>query len=278
VTLLLVEEGKLSLDDYLADHLDWPHGETITLRMLLNHTSGIPDYFSLIYANGDRETIKFFKGQWTQGQLVERVRDLDLSFAPGTEQRYCNTNALLIGMVIEKVTGQNLAEVLQEKICIPLELYHTYLYGSVTLEQKPVPGYQGEQRWGKPVARGLVDCSYADHSLLDVGDGSIVSTAADLLTYHNALRTGGLLSDESWLQMKTQTPGFYNGLGYLLSNSKHGITEGNAGRTIGHQSAGYYHEDTDCYFVMLSNRGDGATPLGKALEKLMPKLAKEKMP
>lgn len=270
ILLLLAEEEALALDDPLSQFIDWPSGKTITLTMLLNHTSGIPDYYRKVFFSGtESETIRNFHQRWTVQELLASVQDDALLFMPGTQQQYSNTNGLLVGVVIERVTGQSLATVLQERICRPLNLHHTYLYGQAAHSPFPVNGYHGEPMWGTPNAAGLVNCTFADLAINDAADGTIVSTAGDLLTYHRALRAGQLVSAPSWRLMRQQTPGFHNGLAYLLLQSQYGQLHGNVGRTIGHQSAGVYHEETDSYFVVLTNRGDGSTPLANVLEKIM---------
>jgi len=103
--------------------------------------------------------------------------------------------------------------------------------------------------------------------LPDSADGSVVSSAGDLLRYHQALRTGNLLTDESWAAMRSGVEGFDNGLGYLVGEGPFGHYEGNVGRAMGHVAANVYYPDHDTYVVMMSNFGNAPMPLKPFLEQ-----------
>jgi CubicO group peptidase (beta-lactamase class C family) len=266
VTLQLAEEGLLSLNDPLSDYLEWPRGAEVTIRMLLNHSSGIPDYFTTLSLTESRDGMsEFFSEPHPPSEIVEMMPDRDPTFDPGTRQSYSNTNALLVGMVIEKVTGKSLGEVLEERIVTPLGLENTYLYGASTLGRPRARGYSGKPGW--VVAEGeLIDVSFADETLPDSADGSVVSSVGDLLRYHQALRGGELLSESSWEAMRRVDPGFVNGLGYLIMSGPLGDHEGNAGKSIGHLSASVYYLDHDLFVVMMLNRSDVPLPMRRFLE------------
>ena len=123
----------------------------------------------------------------------------------------------------------------------------------------------GMPGWSK-VAGQIIDCSFADEALIDSADGSIVSTAGDLLRYHRALRNDQLLTPESWEAMRRVQPGFDNGLGYLVMTGTLGPHEGNVGRAMGHLAASIYYVDLDLFVVMMLNRGDAALPLRQIME------------
>jgi D-alanyl-D-alanine carboxypeptidase len=116
ITLQLVEEGHLRLDDPLSAYLEWPRGDEITIRMLMNHTSGIPDYFTALSLLSSQEGVsEFFTDRHPPSEIIETMPSRDPTFDPGTLQRYSNTNGLLVGQVIEIVTGESLGEVLEAR-------------------------------------------------------------------------------------------------------------------------------------------------------------------
>jgi D-alanyl-D-alanine carboxypeptidase len=193
------------------------------------------------------------------------MRERELLFDPGTEQRYSNTNGLLVGAVLEKVTGETLAALLDEKIVAPLGLESTYLYGAASRDRTRMPGFSTVPGWG--LGPGLVNVSFADEALPDSADGSVVSTARDLLRYHQALRGSELLSESSWEEMRRVEPGLDNGLAYLVGESELGRFEGNVGRALGHSAVSYHHVRTGLYVVLLTNRGDGPLALSAFLER-----------
>jgi len=268
VLLLLAEDGAVSLDDPLSAYAAWPQGDEITLRMLLNHTSGIPDYLSTLSLLAGRDGVpEFFHGRHPPSEIIELMPSRKPTFDPGTAQAYSNTNGLLVGQVIEVVTGRSLGEVLDERVVMPLGLKHTYLYDEKTINRERARGYCGMEGWVSRPGE-LIDCSFADNALPNSADGSIVTSASDLLRYHRALRSGELLSDSSWLAMRHVEPNFDNGLGYLIMQGPLGAHEGNVGRSIGHLSASLYYLEQDLFVVMLINQGDAALPMRRLLELL----------
>jgi D-alanyl-D-alanine carboxypeptidase len=266
ITLQLTEEGLLTLDDPLSAYVEWPRGDEITIRMLLNHTSGIPDYFSTMSLTSSQNGMpEFFSEPHPPSEIIRMMPGRDPTFDPGTEQSYSNTNGLLVGLVIEKATGKSLGEVFDEHIVSRLDLENTYLYDASTIDRPRARGYSGKAGW--VAAEGeLVDCSGADEALPDSADGSVVSSAGDLLRYHQALRGGELLSDSSWEAMRRVEPGLVNGLGYLIMSGPLGDHEGNAGKSIGHLSANVYYLDHDLFVVMMLNRSDAPLPMRRFLE------------
>jgi len=269
IVLQLVEEGLLGLDDPLSAYVEWPRGDEITIRMLMNHTSGIPDYFgSLSLLNSQDGVPEFFLAPHPPSDIIRMMPSRDPTFDPGTEQSYSNTNGLLVGQVLEQVTGMSLGELFDERIVSRLGLENTYLYDETTTDRPRARGYCGTPGWVAPTAPGeLVDCSFADEALTNSADGSIVSSAGDLLRYHQALRGGELLSESSWESMRRVEPGQVNGLGYLIMTGPMGDHEGNAGRAMGHVAANVYYMEKDLFVVMMLNRGDAPLPMIQFLEQ-----------
>lgn len=268
VALRLVDQGRLDLESPLSDYLQWPRGDEVTVRMLLNHTSGIPDYMTgqIFQSAGDGGIPEFFRTVHPPTGLLAAIADRTLIFDPGSQQDYSNTNGLLVGEVIRKITGKPLATVLDEQITTVLGLQRMYLFGESTAHRPRAHGYSGASNWGATEGK-LVDCSSADEALPDSGDGSVVAAAGDLLRYHQALRQGKLLSKESLAAMRTVQSPFHNGLGYLLNQGPFGRVEGNLGRSMGHIAANLYYVDLDAYVVILSNRSDVPLPLEPLLRQ-----------
>jgi D-alanyl-D-alanine carboxypeptidase len=107
-----VEAGTLSLDDPISKWIDLPYAEQVTVRMLLNHTSGIPDYtsdaaFLLRYAGLPEKS-------WRPGELAGATHDKPLDFEPGLRHKYSNSNYLLLGIILEEASGKSYAALLQE--------------------------------------------------------------------------------------------------------------------------------------------------------------------
>src|SRR5262249_55095542 len=110
--MMLVEEGKIAVDDKVRKYLpDLPESwDTITVRHLLTHTSGIKNYTSL------PDFQRMSRQETTPADVVKLVSSIPLEFKPGDKMSYCNTGYFLLGMVIEKVSGKSYADFLQERI------------------------------------------------------------------------------------------------------------------------------------------------------------------
>ena len=119
--LKLQEEGKLSVEDKLSKYIpDFPRGNEVTLRQLLNHTSGIwPDL--------DEPDSRLTNATTTEA-IIKEIRKYPYNFAPGTKWRYSNSGYLLLGYIVEKVSGQSYGDFLRENFFQPLGMTNTGVY------------------------------------------------------------------------------------------------------------------------------------------------------
>ena len=182
IILQLAREGRLSLDDTLQKFVpSFPTpGRRITVRNLLNHTSGIPNYTSIGRAWLSRVTLNL-----DHDSLLALVKDLPPDFAPGEQFRYDNTGYYLLGMVIESVTGHRYADEVATRITGPLHLGSTMYCGTRQLIPHRAQGYTTDS------GNTVTNASY-----LDMGQpfaaGALCSTTRDLLVWHRALSTDAL--------------------------------------------------------------------------------------
>lgn len=188
--LMLAEQHKLALGDDLRKYVDFPtHGATITIEQLLTHTSGIPNYTE----QPGFETRSRY--DMTHAEVLALVKDLPLDFAPGTKWKYSNTGYYLLGMIIEKASGEPYARFLEEHIFAPLGMSHTTYGDNARIIRGRVAGYAraGEQiRNADPLG---MDPPFAA--------GGLVSSVDDLARWDEAIARGKLLSKASWARMFT---------------------------------------------------------------------------
>jgi len=204
--MLLVEDGKLSLDDPLTKFLpEYPGpGGKATVRNLLQHTSGI---FSFTDAANHRQTMR---DDMNHQQILKRFTGHDLHFAPGDDYRYCNSGFYLLGMIIEKVSGMSYEKFLGQRIFEPLEL-SSITYGR---HAKIIPNRaRGYSLWGER----LVNAPYVSMTK-PFSAGALVSNAGDLLQWSRALSRNDLLKPDSLKKMitpgrRTDGKAFAYGLG-----------------------------------------------------------------
>jgi CubicO group peptidase (beta-lactamase class C family) len=189
--LLLEERSKLNIDDPIAKYMPDapPAWGPITFFNLLTHTSGIPD----LTAFPDFDATEAYPT--TPEKLVGRFRDKPLDFPPGTQFKYSNSGYILLGYLIEKVTGQTYRQFVQENIFDPLGMKSSGYDSNVDIVAQHAEGYAS----GKS---GLVVAGYVDMSI-PFAAGGLYSTTEDLLRWQDGLYGGKLLSPASLARMTT---------------------------------------------------------------------------
>ncbi|MEK4915975.1 serine hydrolase domain-containing protein [Bacillus sp. FSL E2-8887] len=203
VVLQLAEENSLNLDDSIEKWLpgviqgNGYDDKQITIRQLLNHTSGIAEYtrskgFNLM------DTKKSYRAE----ELVKMGISMPPDFAPGKSWSYSNTGYVLLGILIETVTGNSYAEEIENRIIEPLELSNTFLPGnsSVIPGTKHARGYIQLDGASEPK-----DVTYYNPSM-GSSAGDMISTADDLNKFFSYLLGGKLLKEQQLKQMLTTVP------------------------------------------------------------------------
>ncbi len=244
----LAEQGKLSLDDPISTYVSGvPNGDRVTLRMLADMTSGVASYtrsaaFTDVFFSKP-ETV------WTPDQLVEIGVAGSPAFEPGAQFDYSNTNTVLLGLVIEKVTGQPVETALQQMILDPLGLTNTSWPGDSTDIPEPYP--QGFTLQGNTATPD--NPTNATHWNPSWGwtAGELISGMNDLLVYDRALGTGqGLLDTPSQIERLTSFPG---PAGYGIGIGCVDGWVGHTGELPGYNTALYYDTTSDTSVVVQTN-------------------------
>ncbi|WP_219374995.1 serine hydrolase domain-containing protein [Bacillus mycoides] len=204
VVLQLAGENRLNLDDSIEKWLpgviqgNGYDAKQITIRQILNHTSGIAEYSRTKEAD-------FFKNRnksFTAEDLVKLGLSLPPDFAPGKGWSYSNTGYVLLGILIEKVTGNSYAEEIENRIIEPLELSNTFLPGNSSV----IPGTNHARGYVQPDgASELKDITYYNPSI-GSSAGDMISTADDLNKFFSYLLSGKLLKEQQLKQMLTTVP------------------------------------------------------------------------
>ncbi|MER5227284.1 serine hydrolase domain-containing protein [Streptomyces flaveus] len=246
VLLQLEAEGRLSLDDKVDKWLpgvvrgNGHDGRRITLRQLLNHTSGIFDYlaaeeFGRKYGTKDG----FFKNRYdtaTLGQLVKYAMSHKPESAPGASWNYSNTNYSLAAMVIESATGNSYGDEIRHRIIEPLGLHATSVPG--TYPKVPQPSSRAYSKFAASTTGPTYDVTELNPTLSG-GSGDMISDSGDLNRFYSALLRGKLLPKAQLTAMKTtvkvdEVPGAGYGLGLIERKLSCGVTVwGHGGQIIG---------------------------------------------
>ncbi len=247
--MMLKERGKLSYDDEVRKHLpEFPY-EKITLRHLMNHTSGLPEYFDLaLRFTGSLDTLD-------NGDILEMLaaQKPPLVFQPGEKWEYCNTGYVLLVSVVERISGQAFVEFFQKNISHPLGLRDTYVY-HLKMAASPtnrVFGFRREDGKRKPDDLMRFDGV--------VGDGNVYSSAEDLLKWEQALFTEKLVK-QTTLQ-EAFMPGKLNDGSATQYGFGWGIAEGgkvlaHTGGWVGFRTLIVRHLEQKLTLVVLNNDGN----------------------
>ena len=256
VVLQLAEEGRLRLDDRLARYLPaFPGGDRISLRQLLNHTSGVPDFER---ADHFGETLLADRQRrWRTDEILALVSGARPDFAPGTRFQYSNTGYVLLGEVIHAVTGATWAAEVRRRIIDQLRLEHTYVAGAEPALGEVLPGYYDVDDDGdeENVETGR---PWPAQETAEGAAGAIVSTAGDLAVFGGALFRGRLLAPASLRRMVAEgphhAPNSNYGLGVEISRPDYRTTVwGHGGALPGFRSTLWYVPERDTVIVVLAN-------------------------
>jgi D-alanyl-D-alanine carboxypeptidase len=256
--MLLAEDGDIDLDKTIDHYLpasvygDVPNAAGSTVRHVLGHTSGIPDFGVLAY---DLDTFNDPMGSFPPERLLSYVKGETPIFSPGNGYMYSNTNYLLLALLLDHVTGASHADVISDRILQPLALDATYY--------KNEPGY--------PTPPGLVN-SYHDlagdgrlanvtdlaihYNGMYVGHTGVIATSADYAAFIEALLGGDLIGPEMLDEMLAHTECDCYGLGLGFVDTPYGTGIGHGGGDLGILSQVRHFPDLDATLVLLINGGD----------------------
>jgi CubicO group peptidase (beta-lactamase class C family) len=251
--MMLVEEGKVGLDDPVGKYLDgtpesW---KPVTIRHLLSHTSGIKDFI-----NDPTASLRL---DVSEQEVLEATAPRELNFKPGERYLYCNTGYHLLAMVIRKVTGQSYGDFLAARIFKPLGMDHTRVQDLSEVISGRAAGYNWDD--GK-----LTNGEYVAQPILAYGGGGVLSTARDMARWDAALRGESILKQATLKQM--WTPATLNdgtkstyGLGWATGSvSGHRYVAHSGGHVTGFQTFMRRYVDDGLTVIVLTNQSGNVDP------------------
>lgn len=257
LALQLVGEGKLQLDAPLGPLAPAvPNGDEITLRMLLNHTSGVFNY-----TEDEPFVLALFTDTsrvWTPAELIAVAARHEPLFPPGTDWHYSNTNYVIVGTILERVTKTPLQKLIKDRIATPLGLRNTYLATSAAFTGPHLHGIIPAGVLGPdPVDTTAWTPSWAWAA------GALVSTTADLQTFYRALMRGRLLHGRQLQAMTTVVPlgdGAGYGLGLLTLDTGCAVQWGHDGGMPGYTTVASVSRNGRQASMLLTNDDSSVSP------------------
>lgn len=247
-TLQLASEDRLSLDEPVGTYLPEYQGPArkVTIRRLLDHTSGIPNYTNLPGLNP-----KLRRTAYSREQMVDFFEDLPLEFTPGEKFNYTNSGYYLLGLIIEAVTGHDYYDALDQQIFKPLGLTHTYSGDDSEIISGRVNGYNfGE--------KGFTNAPTWSH-LAPFAAGSLITTVSDLVQYRRGVFHSEKISPKL-RKMLTQTNPLNDGTANLYAQGGLIVSEVDGHKKLSHSGDiwGFaadhaFYPDDDITIVILTN-------------------------
>jgi CubicO group peptidase (beta-lactamase class C family) len=243
--LILMEKGKLNLNDKITKFIpDYPEGDKITIHHLLTHTSGIKDFTRVKGLN------KIAKRDLSPKDLIDFFKNEPMDFQPGEKFKYSNSGYIILGYIIESVSGESYADFVEQHIFKKLNMKNSYYASHRKVINNRASGYHKK-------GNEYVNSRYIDFSI-PYASGSLMSTVNDMYKWQEAIKNNLLISKE------TTEKAFTN---YTLNNGKH-IDYGygwhiettndirsyeHGGSIFGFKSMGVYLPDLDIYVIGLTN-------------------------
>jgi D-alanyl-D-alanine carboxypeptidase len=270
IILQLEEEGRLKISDYIGDYLkkfdflrfseihyykNVPYANSITIEMLLNHTSGIADIFTDEATRFNLSVLLHKKRQYTPQKVIEKYYKYNLNKkafnVPGSGYHYSDINYMLLGFIIEKITNKELHEVIRERIIAPLNLNNTYFeyYEPAHGNSKQIDAFLNK-----------INITEKINTSYEWAGGGIVSTTQDLAIFITALFNGKLFADHSTLDKMTDVSGTKK----FAANYGLGIIRYEVDKTVFYGHGGFYGSillyDPLNHFVLCANIGQASPP------------------
>ena len=242
--LMLLEQGKLNIDDEITKFIPgYPtHGKKITIHHLLNHTSGIKSYTSMNLTEIARKDM-------TPTEIIDYFKNEPMDFDPGEEWRYNNSGYILLGDIIEKVSGKSYEDFVEQNIFKPLGMDNSYYGHKNEIIKNRASGYQTRD--------GFVNASYLSMSL-PYAAGSLMSTVEDLYKWQKGLNSNALIKKETLQKAFQNTklnngkPTYY-GYGWSINEINGSPSLEHGGGIFGYTSYGVYIPEKDTYVATLTN-------------------------
>jgi CubicO group peptidase (beta-lactamase class C family) len=242
--LMLQEKKLLNVQDTVSKYIpDYPNGDKIKIYNLLTQTSGIPEYLSFV------ESVDSGKNTYTPIKLIEIFKDKPLNFEVGTSFQYSNSNYILLGYIIEIVSGMRYEDYLEENIFKPLEMNSSgFLSNLVEVKDKAI-GYSILN-----IKLNKYEKASESEPTLPYSAGEIYSTVEDLYIWNNALFTEKLIKKDSLNEMLNINKGSY-GYGWFIFDKSNGDKLAyHGGATPGYSSLILRDVNSKYVIIILSNR------------------------
>jgi len=268
-TLQLIEQGKLNFDDKLIDYVDssWlpkEGAEKITIRQLLTHTSGLGNFFTKAFNNGSKSNFRGLAG------YKDIIASTPLLFTPGTSNRYSSSGIHILGVVIEKVSGESYYDYIHKNIYQKAKMTNSASYELDGITKNLAVGYL------KMAHSDTWVNNYYTSGIKGGPAGGGYSTVGDLYNFSQALNNFSLLSKEMTEllysnKVQFNSPAWYS-YGFVVSGAKGNRVIGHNGASLGVDARLDMHLDKGITVIVLANQSDVVAPVTRKINELISQL------
>lgn len=247
--LMLMEQGKLSLKDPLSKYIaDFPRGNEITIHHLLNHTSGIISYTNL------PEFRTKTRLDLTPEEIINSFKDVSLQFSPNEKREYSNSGYVLLGYIIEQLSGMSYGDFIQKNIFDRLGMKNSCYADPYRIISNRATGYQ--------LYEGNFENAEYMSPTIPYAAGSLLSTIDDMFLWNKAIHQNTLITENSKQlafanQQLTNGKNINYGYGWFINEIAGITTLEHPGGINGYTTSGIYIPDRNMYSIVLSNLDDG---------------------
>lgn len=274
--LLLIDKGKLSLTDSLRKFFPELPYSNITIRHMLTHTSGLPDYFWLMIEKWDKTKIAFNNDMIS---FLAKEKP-PTAFEPGKKWEYSNTAYVILASIIEKVSGQSFSDFMTENIFQPLGMKYTRIYNTRRSLKDTIPNYAYGFNYNDSLKKYVLPDNDTNTRFVIYmdglqGDGIVNSTTGDLLKWDRAVKNHSLLKEETQNEMvkgqaiidtiKNTTYGY----GVFVEKNDFGNILSHSGGWPGYTTSIARNTDKDQTYIVLSNNSSPSPTISNALQHIM---------
>jgi CubicO group peptidase (beta-lactamase class C family) len=258
--LRLAEEGKISLRDRLSKFFPViEKSDSISIHMLLNHTSGLREY------SRDPQKFRFasqYSGKTLRDSTLKIFAQMPFDFSPGTYWRYSNTGYILLGYIIEEVTGKSYNDFIRQNILLPAGMKNSGVFRTDSVVEKRAYGYV-------QTPKNLIAVKGPAFSI-GAADGGLHSTVEDLLIWHRALNDGKIINAVSLKQMNTPNHE-QRGAGYGIFVDRFFDQKVifHTGNIPGFSSSMIHYPDSEVFVAVLANRETNLDFLPKGIAGIL---------
>lgn len=253
--LQLVDSGLVRLDDSLCKFFsDFPKGDSVTIRMLLNHTSGIKNY------SGIRNFTSIHTLPYAKDSIVAFFKNQPYDFTPGTRWAYNNSAFFLLGCIIEKVSGQSFSAYIEKYMLPKADMRNTGLNNLDSILENRAAGYQRTNTGWKNAVYISMEFPFSA--------GAMYSTAEDLYKWNTALYSGKILSSPLLQEMTAPTMNNY-GLGLRIDSFYKHKRIGHSGTIPGFESHNVWFPAEDLSIILLTNNESNLNEISEEVEAII---------